>query len=253
MPLLSDSLSIWDIAHRWAGYDPDSYRIKLPLLAKDYARLLVKAVLNGEVFCETLTLAKRPSDSKADPRFYIRTHLDDVYACIHGVRYNRKLLQWASISRQEFQEWCESMAIPLPEFWFPPGWKYSFEMPEFGTRAFWAQHQEPDEPDGFSLVFRLPEESSGEDSQPSPSTEEAIPTRASQIAKLCAQQMATQLWKEHPDRTITAMADDEVIRRYSGASHYDARTVRKWLGEVAPVNVKKKGRPRGKNSDEQPD
>ena len=126
-------------------------------------------------------------------------------------------------------------------------------MPEFGTRAFWARHQEPDESGGFSLVFRLPEESSAEAEQPSLSTGQDIPTRASQIAKLCAQQMATQRWKEHPDRTITAMANDEVIKNYSGASHYDVRTVRKWLGEVAPVDVKKKGRPKGKNSDEQSD
>jgi|GEM_PF-5838936 len=56
MPLISDSLSIWEIAHRWAGLDPDNYRLKLPLLVKDYARILVDAVLNGEIFCETLTL-----------------------------------------------------------------------------------------------------------------------------------------------------------------------------------------------------
>ena len=253
MPLISGSLSIWDIAHRWADCDPDSYRVRLPLLVKDYSRLLINAVLNGEIFCETLTLAKRPPESKADPKFYIRTHLDEVNACIHGVRYDRRLLKWASISRQDFQEWCENLAIPLPEFWFPPGWKYSFEMPEFGTRAFWAQHQEPDESNDFSLVFRIPAEVSANDEPTSLPQEDAVSTRPNQKAKLCAQQIATQLWKEHPDRTITAMANDEVIKKYSGASHFDERTVRKWLGEVAPVNVKKKGRPRVKNSDGQRD
>lgn len=149
MPLLAGSLSVWEIAHRWAGYDPDSFRFRHPLLVKDYFKLLLDAILDGQLFCETLTLAKRPTDSKADPKYYIRSHLDDINAGIWGGRYNRKLLKWASIQRDDFQEWCEALSIPLPEFWCPSGWKHHFEMPEGGTRAFWAYHVEPDEPGDF--------------------------------------------------------------------------------------------------------
>ena len=133
MPLIADELTVWDISFRWAGYDPTKIWFRLPLTVKDNSRLLMQAILHGEIICETMTLAKLPPDSKADFRFYIRTYIDDVYACIHGKRFNRKLLKWAVLDRMDFHEWCKRRSIPLPEFWFPSGWKLDFEMPELGT------------------------------------------------------------------------------------------------------------------------
>lgn len=143
MPLLVEDLSVWDISFRWAGYDPDRLCLRLPLPVKDNFRLLMGAILEGEILCGTLTLAKLPPGSKADPRFYIRTYIDEVYHCIQGLRYNRKLLRWATVERKDILNWCEIRGIPAPEFWFPPGWKLEFEMPEFGTQAMWATHVEP--------------------------------------------------------------------------------------------------------------
>ncbi len=54
MALLTDNLSIWEIAHRWGGFDPDRYRIFHPLLVKDNFKLLIGAILDGEIFCETI-------------------------------------------------------------------------------------------------------------------------------------------------------------------------------------------------------
>lgn len=250
MPLLVDSLSVWDISHRWHSVDPCSYRVRTPLLVKDNFRLIMGAILSGEIFCETLTLAKRPHDSIADPRYYLRTYIDDVYDCIHGVRFNKKLLKWAQVSRDDFKEWCERRSIPLPEFWFPLGWKYEFEEPEFGTRAFWATHVEPTEPGGFSLHFEIPDalKRNREDEFSDDSTDLSEPKKLKDNAKakLCSQQIAIQLWKEYPDRTIAEMMRDEIILKYSGAANYQS-ALRKWLSEVAPVNIKgKRGRPRNK-------
>ncbi|KKK67624.1 hypothetical protein LCGC14_2952210 [marine sediment metagenome] len=129
MALITDELSVWDISHRWISYDPEGFRFRYPLGVKDNFKLLFEAILHGELFCQTLILAKRPDDSKADPKYYIRTHIDEIYDCIHGSAFNKKLLKWALISRNDFKEWCEHRSIPLPEFWFPPGWKYEFEQP----------------------------------------------------------------------------------------------------------------------------
>ena len=155
MPLISESLSVWDIAHRWAGYDPSEFRLRLPMLVKDYSRLLFNEILEGHLFCETLLQAKRPSDSKADPKHYIRSHLDDVYLCVWGKKYKRKLLKWASISRYDFEEWCGRYSIPLPDFWFPAGWNRNFDWPELGPKALWVYHIEPDEPGGVVYGFDL--------------------------------------------------------------------------------------------------
>ncbi len=250
MALISEELSIWELSHRWAGYDPERFVFTYPVDVKDNFKLLMYAILSGEVYCETLSLAKRPHDSKADPAYYIRTHIDDVYDCIGGLRYKKKLLKWALIGRDDFKEWCERRSIPLPEFWFPPGWKYEFEEPEFGTRAFWASHMEPDEPGGFAVRFEIPDEVRGTDNVSvegrSDDYLESTTRMDSKKAKLCAQQMAIQLWKEFPDRTIAEMSRDEIILKYSGAANYQSGLI-KWLREVAPQNVKgKPGRPRKK-------
>lgn len=102
MLLIADELTVWDISFRWAGYDPSQFWFRLPLAVKDNSRLLMQAILSGEIICGTMTLAKLPPSSKANPKYYLRTYIDDIYACIHGVRYDRKLLKWASISRMGF-------------------------------------------------------------------------------------------------------------------------------------------------------
>lgn len=254
MALITDRLFVWDIAFRWADLDPDHFYFcqpfLLPFKVKDNFRLLMEAILSGEILCETLTLAKRPSDSKADPQYYIRSHIDDVYDCIWGKKYNRKLLKWAVIERDSFRGWCEIRAIPLPEFWFPPGWKYGFEMPEGGTRALRARHQEPSEAGLFSLRFE-PAYIDIEDNN-STNLDEISHSklRDSQIARICCQKIASTIWKGEPDRTIASLVKDELIQKYGGADHFQEETVRGWLKEVAPLEVKsRRGRP-PKNRDE---
>jgi hypothetical protein len=248
MPTLSYSLSIWEIAHRWSGLDPDDFRLKLSFLVKDYSKLMLDAVLNGHLYCESLVLFKRPNGSNADPKFFIRTHLDEINACLHHGRYDRKLLKWAHIPRHDFKEWCERMCIPLPDFWFPLGWKDHFVMPEFGTRAFWASHVEPDEPGGVGVRFEIPDIQEWDASEPALSEDIIQPLRINQKSKLCAQQIAITIWKELPDRSIAEMARDEIIRKYSGAAHYNEDTIKGWLAEIAPVTIKgKRGRPRKKS------
>lgn len=263
MPLIANELTVWDISFRWAGYDPDQFWFRLPLVVKDNSRLLMHAILHGEIICETMTLAKRPPDSKADPRFYIRTYIDDVYACIHGKRYNRKLLKWASLNRMGFHEWCERRSIPLPEFWFPPGWKLDFEMPELGTYALWATHMEPEKEGGFHVNYNHPGESEEiieaqqdeismvnyddnillKDTVPSLENEKTL--RTNQRIKIACQQVVIAIWKDDPNRTIASVVVDELIQKYGGAAPYNEDTVREWIKEVAPLEVsKRRGRPR---------
>lgn len=247
MPVISESLSVWEIAHRWANYDPDIFRFRLPLLVKDYSRLLFEAIINGDVYCETLTLAKLPSGSKADPKFYIRSHLDAVNFCRWGVRYDRKILKWATISRDDFEEWCEGFSMPLPEFWFPTGWNRDFERPEFGGRALWAYHVEPEEVGDFSVRFDVPGTRPDEILQEVEPNPKAPALKANQKAKINVQRLAAQLWEEYPDRNIAEMLRDERIKQCAGAAHYTDGAIRKWLQQVAPINIKgKRGRPRKK-------
>ncbi|SDH96940.1 hypothetical protein [Nitrosomonas sp. Nm132] len=268
MPLIADELTIWDISFRWAGYDPSRLWFRLPLTVKDYARLLMHAILHGEIVCVNLTLAKRPPESKADPRFYIRTYVGDVYDCIFGKRFNRKLLRWATLDRMDFHEWCERRGIPLPEFWFPSGWKLDFEMPELGARALCATHLEPEDEGGFSLRYDYPEiveegdnknkEKNAKETDDSLSlaitskdSENNRKLRANQKAKIACQQIAGKIWVDDLHRTIPSIVEDELIQKYGGGKHYDSETVYEWIREIAPPEVKnRRGRPR-KNRDKE--
>ena len=243
MALLTNSLSVWKIGFRWADLDPDNFWLRLPMPARDNFSLLMDAILSGEILCETLTLAKRPSNSKADPEYYIRTHIDDVYSCIFGTKFNRKLLKWATIDRHEFYYLCEARSIPHPEFWFPQGWKLSFEMPEGGTRALWAEHVESDEEGYVSISYeRYP----GLFNQESSSClNDVTSLRQNQITRLFCQQVATQIWKDDINRTIPSVVNDDLIQKYAGGSHYQEDTVKGWLKEVAPPAVRsRRGRPK---------
>jgi len=125
MPLLNETLSLWEIAHRWNNHDPDKFRLAgVPLEVKDSIRLMMHAILSLSLVAFNIITAKRPRDSDIPREFFIRTHVDDFYACIDHGRCNKKLLKFIVIEQLQFQNWCERCKIPLPEFWFPKGWEH---------------------------------------------------------------------------------------------------------------------------------
>lgn len=129
MPLLVNEISIWEIGLRWSGYDPDRIWLRLPLSVKDNFSTLMDAVLKGELACITITLEKRHFEPE-EKEFSADHWLEEMYACIGGKSFNRKLLGWALIVRFNFMLWCERMNAPLPKFWFPPGWNLVYDLPE---------------------------------------------------------------------------------------------------------------------------
>lgn len=221
--ILTETLSAWEIGFRWAGLDQKGLHLRLPLQVRDNFRLMMDAILNGQLICSSLSLNKwQPEDGEEERPFFIRHHLVDVEACIWGVRFNRKLLRWAAIDRGDFLEWCERQGIPPPEFWFPKGWKLDFELP----------HEEED-------ASVEADNTSGE------------PLRPSAQHRIACQEIAKTLWKDEPDTTIAAMVKDARIRKLGGGAHYSEDTVRRWLSAVAPLSVKeKRGRPPKKKEGE---
>lgn len=252
MALDSDELSIWDIGFRWAGYDPGSYwhRIRLPLPVRDNFSVLMKAILSGEVICSRLSLAKRPFDSKADPKHYIRTYLDSVYKCIHGQRYDRDLLKWGVIDRMSFLDWCHCRGIQPPEFWFPHGWKLRYEHPHDFLPGYAVRHQEPtDDQTICSFSYEWPDwitEDDENSSELQASTEPSL--RENQLRRLFCRQIAGVLWKQDPNRRIADVIRDKAVQEFGGAKFYNEDTIRDWVKDLAPDDVRaRRGRPPKKN------
>ena len=88
---------------------------------------MMDAILRGDLPCQTLSLNKWRPESTMPPKYFIRHYIDDVYACVWGRKFDRKLLRWATVERWAMRQWCERRGIPLPEFWFPSGWKFEYE------------------------------------------------------------------------------------------------------------------------------
>jgi hypothetical protein len=69
--------------------------------------------------------------------------------------------------------------------------------------------------------------------------------RPAQIDKLVCQAIARTLWGIYPTMTITAMTEHSSILEDGGGKLYKGKnTLRDWLSEVAPPDVRKPGRPK---------
>ena len=222
MPILSRQLSVWEIAHRWAGFDPVQPRWRLPLAVRDNARVLFEAIYNSEIESQTLSMDKwSPTDGEDAKPFHIRYHLEDIFDLIAGKHYKRSLIKWALIERHDLYEWCKRHAIPLPEFWFPTGWGLHYDWK--------AEEADAD-------VASLDESSAAGEASPE--------LRAPARSRIAAQEMAEALWAEAPAMTIASMIRHPDLVKYAKAGHYQPDTVRRWLSEVAPAAVRnKRGRP----------
>ena len=268
MPLLNDSLSVWEIAFRWTGHDPTAFWLRLPLDVRDHFRNMMDAILAGELSCESITLEKRVFEPE-EKKFSVYYWLDFIDDCIHGHYFYRKLLRHAQVERYDLKLWCERRNIPLPEFWFPTGWNLEYEFPEgdllpgyYYMRkdwkkedwVAWAEEQnQRDENSGDVTDDKEsaePSENKAVDSTTGKQEASAEKLRPNQEARIACRQIAKAIWKENPDRTIASIVEDPLIQKYGGAASYADETVREWARQVAPQHVRdRRGRPKNEAKD----
>lgn len=283
MPLIHSELSLWEVAFRWSGRDPSGIWLRIPLDVRDHFRNLMLAILREELVCDNLSTKKWHSGCGSDPEFFIRHYIDEVYACVYGVKFDRKLLKWAQIDRSDLKKWCRRRGIPLPDFWFPPGSKdfpfeeqqlevdLTHELKELEAQyrsAFSAYFDDPikaassENPADSPELKKLGQEINQlefklehlEEHGKLPEEGEVIEKklRVNQRVRVAAQVVAEKLWKEHPQMLIADMLKHEFVRKACGAGYFSDEVVRRWLSEVAPPEVSARvGRPRKKNPTEE--
>ena len=245
MPLVVDQLQLWTIGFKWAGLDPHRPWLRIPTPVRDNFSTLLEAILEGRLHCLTLALEKYSGDDSEIAECHIRYWLDDVYAGMFDQSYNRKLLKHAVIEREAFQDWCERCTIPLPEFWFPPGWtEYRWPSEDFEPI--------PKEPLASPAEPTLEPTSELEPHVQAEPTELVKPKlKPVQLATIVSQEIAKVIWKEEPDKTIAAMVKDDRIQKYGSGQYYSEEVVRRWVKAVAPDDVSaKRGRPKKTNPTE---
>ena len=214
MPLTNDNLSVWELAHRLSDSDPDKrYWLGLPLPVKDNIRLLLNEILSYRL-TSILIMEKRRPDSESPPEYFIRTHLDEIYACIFGHSYPRQLLRFISVDRWDYWQWCQQSGQVPPAFWFSVEYQLA-EDDEEGA--------ESDEPDD------LPD---------------AAPPREKnrQVRELC-RKLAREYWGVDSKLPIAQVA--RKIQGHGIADHFTEKSVVKWIRSIAPDGVRgRSGRPK---------
>lgn len=113
----------------------------------------------------------------------------------------------------------------MPSFWFSTGWK----------------------PDKYYYGSWNSESDSGENAsneEPTTALEPETKLRSNQLDRSVCQAIARTLWDIYPQMTIADMCKHEVIQRYGNGKLYKGEhTLRDWLSDVAPPEVKgKRGR-----------
>lgn len=251
MALLNDSISLWEIGFRWAGYDPDKLSFRIPLSVRDNFRVLTDAILSSHLQCETMWGDKYHGDDSEEAQFHIRYWLDPVYACIEGREFNKKMLKWAHIDRYSFQQWCIRRAIPLPEFWFPPGWAldYQWEDESLDTPVTNDSAETLESKASFSDSAQVSDSVETEAVKVTSQTpeEKDAKLRSNQRRRIAVEVVAENLWKTYPEMTMTEILKHPVIQDQCGGKFQAEEVVRKWLRAIAPAEVKKRrGRPPSK-------
>lgn len=214
-------LSIWEIACRANDLDPSITDMKnMPLKLKDAIKSITRAIHYDENMSilnsngvENHGAYNQRTGKKYDTEA-IHSRISD---CYENETFDKEFLETVYIENEHFAKWCISKNIPLPTFWFPHGWKpFNFEEK--------ASHVNDD--NTKTKLHTIP--------------------RASQADKITCQAIGRTLWDLYPDMTIAAMCKHDAIQRYgNGKLYVGAHTLRDWLSEVAPENIKgKKGRPK---------
>lgn len=243
MPILVDQLSVWDISLRWYGYDPRKCYFRMPFEAENLARTLIYAIHKAELSSDTIDLEKKKFEEDFK-KYSIYYWIDDFFSTASGSYISRKLLKWAIINRYSLMDWCKRMNAPLPSFWFPEGWNLEYSIEEGEVKpghGFWLNSWPEEMRDAYFEKFGQ----EGSDDQNIPQ----IKLRKSQEVKIACRQVASSIWKKDATRTIASIINDNLIQEYCGANYYDKDTVRGWINDLAPDEIRNhRGRPK-KNKD----
>ena len=204
-------LSIWEIAHRWEGCDPDELG-RVTIMSKLGVRLrqLIWTASHA-IHCYDVHGEQLPMEYLwfGFPKTSLAKKLDIAF---HDPGAHRDFLRTVFINQNELKKvllGCND----LPEFWFE-----DWELANVHRPSRLASKHDPD----------------------------ALPRRPDQQDRLTCQQIARRLWSENPTMTIADMTrNPEILVQGNGKAYKGKNTLRNWLKEVAPPAVRnRRGRPK---------
>lgn len=216
MPLLNDQLTVWELAFRWAGYDPAALWLRIPLAVRDNIRLILNAIHLSELECFELTHEKWHPDTGAVRSRYIGNFIEDVTDCIEGRRYKRSFLRQVHLDRDKVHQWCNKSGLKFPEFWLT--YPVNDAPPEQAAPAVVE-----------TSIIAAPQPRK---TKPNPHKE-------------AMKDQARQIWAKEPHLTKCAVAKqiDKLNLQYSKPVNF--KTLQEWIADLDPrPPEQKRGRKR---------
>ena len=201
-----DYLSIWEIAHRWAGVPADSTdEENLP----DEVQYLIHKIVEGYW---TNQLRLRRASGYIVPRerllilfFNINFWQKSLERCLFDNEFKKSNLDNFYVKRSELMRLCEKEDLEPPQFWI---------------------RNKPDQQQAKQSLSHRPKDEVAD--------------------RLVCQAIAKTYWDIDPQIHPAHMAKAKAIRIYANGRQYkDENTVKNWIAEVDPLKDQRKiGRPK---------
>lgn len=200
-----DYLSIWEVAHRWAEFDPDSTDPNnLPEEIRYFIHKMIEGYLGEELKLRKSNGYRAVRDPLTFLIWNLNPYLNYLWSCLNEDDFNKRKLSGFYVRRREILNLCKLEEIDPPAFWVKQ------RQPETITKANVTNRPKDEETD-----------------------------------RILCQAIAATLWTIDPNIHPTHLAKSKVIQRFGqGRSYKDLNTIKKWIAEVDPLkNQRKPGRP----------
>ena len=219
--MLSEYLSVWEIAHRWQNIDPNKTDPEnLPFEIQDALRFLCRLLLQGKLglYDEVFITSDK---GKRETFFIEQKELPpEIELAVTNRKYIKKILDVYLLDRFQLFDCSLNDQWDFPDFWFDD------EL----IRAFGGVVDNAD----LSMLTK----------------ELKLDSARSFIDKNACQAVAKALWDIDPNINITQMTKHHSVLNHGGGKKYKGKhTLRDWLYEIVPEHLKnRRGRPRTKPS-----
>ncbi len=114
-----DYLSIWEVAHRWADFDPDATDPQdLPEQVRYFIHKLIEGYLGGEIILRRSSGYRLPRDPARIFLFWnINIWQKELWKCLTEEVFNKAKLSNIFVRRSELLKLCAQEDVEPPAFW----------------------------------------------------------------------------------------------------------------------------------------
>lgn len=200
-----DYLSVWEIAHRWAQFDPDATNHEeLPEQVRYFTQKIAEGYFGGDLKLRRKNGYFAPREPMYLLLFNVNVWHKQLWRCLTKDEFNKKNLTALFVRRTELLKFCTKEELEQP--------------------SFWIKQRQPDAAPKPNVNNRPKEE---------------------ETDRLLCQAIAGTLWSLDPNIHPAHMAKSKAIQRFGqGRSYKDLNTIKRWIAEVDPLkNQRNSGRP----------